>query len=239
MVAFHLKVKMMRIQEWQKAVVRRISGSQAAVCLMWKPVRGGGAKISFGRRSAHKSPPPQSPFSKGGKLSGDYLLLVQQPPPTRQRTTFILFLYLGGLHSRIAISRTSASLPAEQLEQLEPDNAQYAGGYAYNNIYRMYQRESEYLSKKWNIQNKTQKDNRAAGYPPESCIGSLVDIANSAGPGTVGHHKPKVGDYQGRKCQSAGLKFALPTGKADAKYSSEALPEHSVPEVYSAAGLAC
>jgi hypothetical protein len=40
----------------------------------------------------------------------------------------------------------SASLPAEQLEQLEPDNAQYAGRYAYDNIDRMYQRESEYSS---------------------------------------------------------------------------------------------
>jgi hypothetical protein len=118
-------------------------------------------------------------------------------------------------------SRISATLSGEKLEQLEPDNAQYAGGYAYDNINRMYHRESENLSKKRNRQDEAQKDNRAAGYPPESGIGSPVDLADSAGPGTVGHHKAEVGDYQSRECQGAGIKFPLPTGKAEAKYGQQ------------------
>jgi len=78
MVAFHLKVKMMRIQEWQKAVVRRISGSQAAVCLMWKPVHGGPKYLLAGDLLITS---PNLPFPKGevirrwlsASLASDYV----------------------------------------------------------------------------------------------------------------------------------------------------------------------
>ena len=89
-------------------------------------------------------------------------------------------------------SCTSAPFSAEQFEKLEPDNARYADGYTYDNIDRMYHRESEYLSKKRNRQDKAEKDNRAAGYPPDGSIGSLVYLADTTGPGTVGHHEAEV-----------------------------------------------
>src|SRR3990172_12172274 len=86
------------------------------------------------------------------------------------------------------------SIPVDQFERLEPQDAYHARRKADHDIGRMKCRETKQAAQGWNGKDHSEKNQRPSRHPPERPVRCFESFQNGPRPGAVREDKSEVRD---------------------------------------------